>query len=91
MEQQQLKIISMLAFIYIYFIVYISQFHSLVLEHESKGAQNSDLTTKKKKKEEGHNTGLNLFCETVKRKKYEVLQHRWIESESQNTSCFDVF
>lgn len=37
--------------------------------------------------------GLNLFCETVKRnkEKYEVIQNWLIDSESQNTSCFDVF
>ena len=34
---------------------------------------------------------LNLSCETAKRKKYEMLQNRLIESKPPNTSCFDVF
>lgn len=35
--------------------------------------------------------GLNFFCKTVKRNKYEVIQNPLIDSDSQNTSCFDVF
>lgn len=83
MEQHQLKH-HINASLYRIFYIAVS-FIGVRLRKQSSSKQGLHQTC-------GTWAGLNLFCEAGREtEKDEVLHHRLTESESQNTSCFDVF